>query len=330
LKIAREPGQELELPITRRAFRVPTIRGFRREPDNRWSFLLDPTQKIGYVQIAQLGSTTPQELREAIESLKAQGFQGLILDLRFCPGGTLESAVAVAKLFLSQGTIVSLQGRSGEPMPIKVDSSSSLGDIPLVLLVNGETASAAEVLAGALQDNGRALVLGTRTLGKGSVQSIIKLDGKGGAIKLTTSQYRLPSGRNIDRRPGETPWGINPNDGYFVPLEPARTKGLLERRQARDIIGQPPVNGAKPAAAVTAEWIATDQADPQLAAALKTLSARLTSGQFTKVNNLSAAEIELALQRDDIQRRRVAVMQNLEQLDRELAALDKPATNGDD
>jgi carboxyl-terminal processing protease len=330
LKIGREGGQDIDINITRGPIRIPTVKGFLREADNRWSFLLDPAQQIGYVQLAQLGSATPQELRSAIESLKSQGLKGLILDLRFCPGGTLESAVAVAKLFLSQGTIVSLQSRSGEPTAIKVDASSALGDFPLVLLVNGETASAAEILAGALQDNDRAIVLGTRTLGKGSVQTLIKLEGGGGAIKLTTAQYRLPSGRNIDRRPGETSWGINPDDGYFLPLEAAQTQSLLERRQAREIIGKLSDDGAKPAAAVTAEWIAAEQADPQLAAALKTLTARVASGQFTKVSDLSAAEIELALKREDIQRRRVAVMQNLEQLDRELAALDKPATNGDD
>ena len=207
LKLVRDGGQEVEINVTRSPIQLQTVKGFQRGGDNRWVFLLDPERKIGFAQIAQFGNTTPQELRTAIESLKAQGLNGLILDLRFCPGGTLDSAVAASKLFLSEGTIVSIHGRDSEPMPIKVDENGSLGDFPLVVLVNGETSSAAEIVAGALQDNERAIVLGTRSLGKGSVQSLIKLDGGGGAIKLTTSQYRLPRGRNIDRNGGAADMG---------------------------------------------------------------------------------------------------------------------------
>jgi carboxyl-terminal processing protease len=322
LTIGRENAPEVALNITRNPIRLQTVKGFQRASDNRWVFLLDRAQKIGYAQIAQLGNSTPQELRAAIESLKAQGLKGLILDLRFCPGGTLDSAVAVSKLFLSEGTIVSIHGRNSEPMPIKVETDGSLGDFSVVVLVNGETSSAAEIVAGALQDNGRALVLGTRSLGKGSVQSLIKLDEGRGAIKLTTSQYRLPSGRNIDRSAGAI-WGINPDDGYFLALDPAQSKALLEKRQAREIIGGTPGDKAAPPADVNAQWIEEQLADPQLSAAHKTLVARLATGQFEKVSNLSPAEIELALKRDDVERRRTAVLQSLEQLDQELANLDK-------
>jgi carboxyl-terminal processing protease len=327
LNIGREGGQEVEMNITRDSIKVPTVRGFQRRPDNRWSFVLDPDQTTGYVQLAQLGAATPQELRAALESLKAQGLKGLILDLRFCPGGMLESAVAVSKLFLNDGTIVTIHGRDSEPTPIKVDAPAALGDFPLIVLVNGDTASAAEIVAGALQDNHRALVLGTRTLGKGSVQTLIKLEADGGAIKLTTSEYRLPSGRNIDRRPGEESWGINPDDGYFVPLDQAQSKTLLERRQTRDIIGKRAEYNASSTEEVTAEWIESQQSDPQLAAALRTMAARLENGQFTTVSNVTADEIKLFLKREDVERRRMAVLQDLEQLNRELAAIGKQAVD---
>jgi carboxyl-terminal processing protease len=323
LQIGRESGPEVVINVKRGPIQVPTVKGFQRGPDNRWSFMLDPAQKIGYAQIAQFGTTTPQELRAAAESLKTQGLKGLILDLRFCPGGMLESAVAVSKMFLSEGTIVSLHSRSGEPTTMKADASGAVGDFPLVVLVNGQTASAAEIVAGALQDNQRALVMGTRTIGKGSVQTLIKLEEGSGAIKLTTSQYRLPSGRNIDRRAGEATWGINPNEGYFVAVDQAQIKTLLERRQAREVIGKRPGDGPGQSAEVTAEWIERQQADPQLAAALKTLTARLTSGEFAKVSNLSPAQIDMFLKRDDVQRRRASVLENLEQLNRELADLEK-------
>jgi carboxyl-terminal processing protease len=325
LKLGREGGQDTEMSITRSPIQLQTVKGWQRGADNRWVFLLDPERKIGYAQVAQFGNTTPQELRTAIEALKAQGLKGLILDLRFCPGGTLDSAVAVSKLFLSEGTIVSIHGRNSEPMPIKVDSDGSLGDFPLVLLVNAETSSAAEIVAGALQDNERAIVVGTRSLGKGSVQSLFKLDDGGGAIKLTTSQYRLPKGRNIDRSGAATTWGINPNDGYFVPLDQAQTESLLERRQAREIIGATAGSIEPPPADMTSQWIEQQLADPQLAAALKSLVARLTTGQFEKVSNLSTAEIELALKRNDVERRRAAVLESLDELNQELAALEGEA-----
>jgi carboxyl-terminal processing protease len=327
LTIGRDGDKTIELVVTRDTIRIPTVKGFQRGPDRRWSFLLDPSQRIGYAQIAQLGSTTPQELRTALESLIGQGLQGLILDLRFCPGGTLESAVAVAKLFLNEGTIVSIQGRTGEPTPITIDAPTALGDFPMVVLVNGQTASAAEIVAGALQDHQRAVIVGTRTIGKGSVQSLIKLDGDRGAIKLTTSQYRLPSGRNIDRRPGETLWGINPNEGYYVSVDAAQIETLLKRRQAREVIGKPAQDQALPPAEVTAEWIDQQQSDPQLAAALEIMATRVTSGQFVKVNSLSNAEIEAILKREDIQQRRAVVIQLLEQLNRELTELDKQVSN---
>jgi carboxyl-terminal processing protease len=202
LKIDRS-GREVPLEVTRGPLKIATVKGFRRGADNRWDFLLEPKLKIGYVQIAQFGSATPQDMQAAVESLKKQGVRAMIVDLRFCPGGSLESAVGVSKLFLTGGTIVSLHGRDDKLTRITADVPGALTDAPLVVLVNGQTASAAEVVAGALQDNRRAVVLGTRTLGKGSVQTLIKLDEGSGAIKLTTSRYRVPSGRSIDRRESE-------------------------------------------------------------------------------------------------------------------------------
>jgi carboxyl-terminal processing protease len=321
LKLGRENGQEVELNIARNTVQVATVKGFRRGPDNRWSFLLDAVRKIGYAHLSQLGSTTPQELRTAIQALQGQGLQGMILDLRSCPGGVLDSAVAVAKVFLSEGTILSIHGRENDVTSIKIESSEAVGDFPLVILVNGETASAAEIVAGALQDNKRALVIGSRTVGKGSVQSLIRLDGGSGAIRLTTAEFRLPSGRNIDRRAGQNSWGINPDEGFFLALDQAQTTLLQERRKAREIIGKQAGNGSGSDSADTAESIEKQEHDPQLAAALKTLQGRLTDGQFAKISNLSAAEIETILKREDVERRRVAVLKDLEELDRELANL---------
>jgi carboxyl-terminal processing protease len=323
LTIGREAGLDVELDITRSPIRLQTVKGFRRGADNRWDYLLDADRKLGYAQIAQFASATPQELRQAVESLKQQGLRGMILDLRSCPGGMLDSAVSVAKLFLAGGTIVSLHSRNGTVTTIQADPTSGLGDFPLIILVNGQTGSAAEVVAGALQDNRRAVVLGTRTIGKGSVQSLIKLENDSGAIKLTTSHYRLPSGRNIDKRPDEPSWGIDPDDGYFVPVEPAQAKAMHERRMSRDIIGRKSNEQPGSDAEITPQSIIEQLSDPQLAAALKTLIARVEQGEFEKVSDFSPAQVQQFLKRENALRRREAMLKDLEQLNRELAELEK-------
>jgi carboxyl-terminal processing protease len=293
-----------------------------RGQGNRWDFLLDPANRIGYVQIAQLGSATPQELSDAVAGLRSQGgLNGLILDLRSCPGGLLEAAVAVSNLFLSQGMIVSIHSRSGEPSVISADGSAGVADVPLLVLVNGQTASAAEIVAGALQDNQRALVVGTRTLGKGSVQTLIKLQGASGAIKLTTAHYRLLSGRNIDRRGAEQPWGIDPDKGYFVPMDPDQGKRLLERRQAREVIGGEPAIRVGVLEETIPQRLESEENDPQLAAAVEALITRLESGQFPPGRGWSSAEIDRFLKREVLQRRRDSLARDLEQLNRELSGL---------
>jgi carboxyl-terminal processing protease len=320
LKIGRG-GQELDISVTRGALKLATVKGFRRGTDNKWEYLLAGSGKIGYVQVAQFGAGTPEELKGAIEDLKQQGARGLILDLRFCPGGSLESAVAAAKLFLDRKMIVSLQGRDGTATTIRADGQAAWTEVPIVILVSGHTASAAEVFVGALQDNQRAIVLGTRTLGKGSVQTLIKLSEGSGAIKLTTSQYRLPSGRNIDKAAGGKTWGINPDEGYFVSLTRAQAKGLADRQREREIIGSK--SGGDTSAEVTPQWLREQQGDPQLAAALETLTARVEKGSFVKVSNLTAEQVELALKRQAIEERREIARESLEEIEKELAGLAK-------
>ena len=155
---------------------------------------------FGYVRITSFSETTPQDLNRAIGRLKRDnpgGIKGLVLDLRNNPGGVLEAGVAVADDFLDSGVIVTADGRTPEAR-FRMDATP--GDLidgaPLVVLVNGGSASASEIVAGALKDHGRALLVGRRTYGKGSVQTVMPLS-HGGAIKLTTSRYFTPSGTSI-------------------------------------------------------------------------------------------------------------------------------------
>ena len=158
---------------------------------------------VAYVHISQFTDTTARDLRRAITALKretAGGLQGLVLDLRDNPGGVLDAAVEVADSFLDKGLIVTASGRARDAtFRHEAAPGDLLAGAPLVVLVNGGSASASEIVAGALQDQRRATIAGTRTFGKGSVQTVMPLS-EGRAIKLTTSRYFTPSGVSIQGR----------------------------------------------------------------------------------------------------------------------------------
>ncbi len=154
----------------------------------------------GYVRITSFSETTPQDLDAAVAALKRSnpaGLKGLVLDLRDNPGGVLESGVAVADAFLDHGVIVTADGRTPDAR-FRMDATPGdlLGGAPMIVLVDGGTASAAEIVAGALKDHGRAEIVGQRTYGKGTVQTVMPLSR--GALKLTTSRYFTPSGMSIN------------------------------------------------------------------------------------------------------------------------------------
>ena len=157
--------------------------------------MLSPTH--GYVRIAQFDKTTGDDLAMMVADLQRDGpLGGLVLDLRNNPGGLLDAAVDVADAFLSGGLIVSTEGRLPDSrQDLHADADDLVGGAPLAVLINGRSASASEVVAGALQDRDRATVLGSESFGKGSVQSVMRFDGR--AIKLTTARYLTPSGRSI-------------------------------------------------------------------------------------------------------------------------------------
>ena len=180
-------GSEREVTLIRRYIQVPTL-SFR---------LLD--KSYGYFRISGFHRTSAEDLESTLDSIGADGvvLRGVVIDLRDNPGGVLKQAVAMADGFLDEGLIVSLRGRNSVmQMEFRAQPGQWLPDTPVLILVDRGTASASEVLAGALQDNGRALIVGERTFGKGSVQSVLPLRN-GSGIKLTTARYYTPSGRSI-------------------------------------------------------------------------------------------------------------------------------------
>jgi carboxyl-terminal processing protease len=164
-------------------------------------------RKLAYVKIKSFQDRTDSYLRKALESLRARSggeLSGLVLDLRHNPGGLLDQAVKVADRFMDGGVIVTTKGRGGKHVEVeRAQAKGTEPHYPLIVLVDGGTASASEIVAGALQDSGRAVLIGTRTFGKGSVQTVIELED-GSGLKLTVARYYTPSGRSIQER-GITP-----------------------------------------------------------------------------------------------------------------------------
>jgi carboxyl-terminal processing protease len=214
LTISREGNDKpLDFNITRDVIPLKSVRSYQLTPD------------VGYIRISNFQSKTEHDLREALSELESnENFSGLVLDLRNNPGGLLNQAIKVSDLFLDQGLIVSTKGRDpNQNMEISATRNGSERTYPIIVLVNEGSASASEIVAGALQDNKRALILGTKTFGKGSVQTILPLsDGSG--LRLTTARYYTPSGNSIQLK------GIRPDIVLeFVPV----TKEDGEKKRPR-------------------------------------------------------------------------------------------------
>ncbi len=190
LTIAREGEKKpLEFTITRAIIKTESVRHEMLEPG------------LGYIRVSQFQSRTVEQMHDALDELieKNDGkpLKGLVLDLRNNPGGVLDGSVEMVDAFLEAGQIVYTKGRVADAkMSFEASNGDRLDGAPMVVLVNGGSASASEIVAGALQDSGRALVIGEQTFGKGSVQSIMPLSN-GGALRLTTARYYTPSGRSI-------------------------------------------------------------------------------------------------------------------------------------
>jgi carboxyl-terminal processing protease len=202
------PGSTVKLTLARPPARAPLDFSLIRakvQVSSVKSRVIEPN--VGYVRITHFSETTQADLERAIAALKKENghaLTGLVLDLRNNPGGLLEAGVAVADAFLNEGVIVTADGRARDArFEMKAEKGDLIDGAPLAILVNGDSASASEIVAGALHDHKRAVLVGRQTYGKGSVQTVVPLSG-GGALKLTTSKYLTPSGVSIHEK-GITP-----------------------------------------------------------------------------------------------------------------------------
>jgi carboxyl-terminal processing protease len=226
-----------EISLVREIIHGDTVLGDTRNADGSWNYLLEDHDGIAYLRIIAFTDDTVNQVRQLLAWLAGEGMRAAVLDLRDNPGGYLGAAVDVCDLLVPSGEIVRTQRRDGRIKEIHTATGHApFAVLPLAVLINDQTASAAEIVAACLQDHRRAAIAGQRTFGKGTVQELIYLEQDCGAMKLTTSSYWRPSGKNIHRLRQATDkddWGVRPDKGCEVMLtdkEAARWRAWRTRR----------------------------------------------------------------------------------------------------
>jgi carboxyl-terminal processing protease len=277
---------------------VPSVRGWQRSETGGWRYMIDARNKIGYIRISSFNSRTVGDFDTILAQLEAQGLKGLILDLRSNPGGLLNSAIEIADRFIEEGLIARIQPRCGMPTYISAHKEKTHPDYPMVVLINRSSASSSEILAGVLQEpkHNRATVVGERSYGKGSVQSIVSHLGGGATLKYTTAYYYLPSGQRIKSRdedsprcvgagrmPGSENWGLLPD--VNVKLRSDELRKIADVQRANESVIKDRRNNAlkvHPAPIelrLTPNWCRTSRetidADPQLGIGLLVLQSKM-------------------------------------------------------
>jgi carboxyl-terminal processing protease len=247
--------------------------------------------------------------------------------MRFNPGGLLEAAVQISDMFLGEGqTIVSVKGRAVPDRSFDATDNTLLPDVPVVVLANGFSASASEIVTGALADNGRAFFVGERTFGKGSVQQVKMLDGEHGALKITNAYYYLPSGRNIHRKADAETWGVDPSEGAYVRMTADERREMIQARRDRDIVDEKKIADS---AAVDAPWLRETLKDPQLAAAYKAVLGKLETGDWPTVGASNADALVLMAEQEQLQKQRELLEETLAEVNQKLSDLEAKGVVGD-
>ena len=287
LTIRSSDGTSRDHRLIRNTIRVASLRGFMFKPGGGWDYFIDSDQRIAYVRLTDFTRTSAEELDKVAAELKAQGARGIIFDMRGNPGGLLTAAIDVANKFLTGGVIVST--RADRPTPQQQTTATARPDpdevtLPMVILVNQQSASAAEIVSGALKDLGRATVVGERTYGKGSVQLPFDVGTRNAFLKLTISHYYLPSGRSLHRDEDSKTWGVEPD--VKVEMTPEQMVTAQLARMQFDVLRQtgevPPEPTTRPGA-ISRPVVRTPEdlikRDSQLGAALLLMRLQLNNAE---------------------------------------------------
>jgi len=244
--------------VQRAKIPIESVKGDRHDAAGEWLYNLPGHPRLGYIRIVSFGERTVDELKAALETFGpgAKDIDGLIIDMRGNAGGLLTSAVGVCDAFLDQGLIVSTRGRN----KVELEAHHAKSDLvvpkslPMLVLVDGFSASASEIVAACLQDDGRAVVAGQRSWGKGTVQKVYMLEGNKSALRLTFATYWRPSGKDIHKRrdaKDTDDWGVRPDEGLEVIIGKELQEKLYKLRNERDISAveghEPTIPSRKPA-----------------------------------------------------------------------------------
>ncbi len=283
--------------VERSLIRLQSVLGASRNNDDSWNYFLDKENKIGYLIVTNFGRHTTGEILDAVKELKSEGIQGLIIDLRYNPGGLLSAAIQISDMFVKEGRIVSTEGRATPKRVWDAKAPGTFDDFPMAVLINQFSASASEILSACLQDHNRAVIVGQRSFGKGSVQNIIELENGESVLKLTTAGYFRPSGKNIDKpsAEGTDEWGVSPNEGFEVRFNEEQNRLLRDARRDSDIV----LNGATHDPREGKEYL--NLVDTQLMTAQNYLYTELAlpTIEIPEIPASSTADAEEAKQDDD-------------------------------
>jgi carboxyl-terminal processing protease len=281
LAVRRRNEEDAEIvTITRDRIIVPTIRGWQRTESGDWLYMVDEANGVGYVRITSFSGETAGDFEKVLDKLEDSGLKALIIDLRFNTGGLLDSAVQISDKFLEEGLIVRTQPKASMiPAYEYAHRRKTHPNYPLVVLINSGSASASEIVAGALADekHNRATLVGTRTHGKGSVQGITHYPSGGAQLKYTMAYYHLPSGqrvrsRDAEEKKGTKDWGVGPN--VEVELTSEELREMLDVQRDNDVLVQ--AGREEHSASYQKRTIEEAlEADPQLAVGLLVVKAKL-------------------------------------------------------
>lgn len=340
--IVQRDGVETPYTLTRKAITYRAVRGLRRLPGDagHWDYFLDARRGIGYIRLAQFTPSAPDEFEAALQAARTAAaaaggrLTSLVLDLRGNPGGTLDGAQRIADAFLESGTIVSIKGRATSDQTLTALPGGAAVGLPVAVLVDGGSASASEIVSGAIQDHGVGVVIGTRTFGKGLVQTVITLPRQSDAkVKFTTQKYYLPSGRLIQRQDDSATWGVDPSPGFYVPVKDEEILARFLRRRDFDAVkaDSKEVGRTVPDQDWSnADWIAEEAKDTQLAAALRALQVRVDTGKWEPVSDAKDAHAEIAVtELRTLERTRERLGLEFARIDKRIEALELAAETGE-
>ncbi|MHC4727453.1 MAG: S41 family peptidase [Planctomycetota bacterium] len=250
--------------------------------------MIDDSNKIGYIRISCFDSRTVDDFEKTLIQLEGQGLKGLILDMRSNPGGLLNGAIEIADMFIEEGLIARIQPRCGIPTYVSAHREKTHPDYPLVVLIDRFTASSAEILSGVLQEpkHNRATIVGERSYGKSSVQSIVSHLGGGAKLKYTTAYYYLPSGqqiknRNTDKNITNEDWGVLPDVNVKLRSDESRKITKMQRANESAVNGR--LNHTDKAQKFSSRE--TINADPQLATGILVLKSKIIESGYRPALN---------------------------------------------